>query len=59
MVIFLILKLSSRIIISYNQAVYLLNKNFEGWVIGATAPELCQKFDFFSWKKGWKKEKKQ
>ena len=27
--------------------MYLLNKVFVGWVIGAAAPELCQKCDFF------------
>ena len=29
-----------------NPAVYLLNKIFVGWVIVATATELCQKCDF-------------
>ena len=27
--------------------MYLHNKVFVGWVIGAAAPELCQKCDFY------------
>ena len=45
---FLLLKIFNRELLSLiNPAVYLLNKFFVGWVIGATAPELCQKCDFF------------
>ena len=29
-----------------NPTVYLFNKIFVGWVIVATVPELCQKYDF-------------
>ena len=35
--------------------MYLLNNIFVGWVIVATAPELCQKGDFFFLKQ-WMKE---
>ena len=37
-----------------NPAVYLLNKKVVGWVIVATAPDVCQKCDFFL-KRGWTK----
>ena len=37
----------SELLLLINPAMYLLNKIFVGRVIVATAPELCQKCDFF------------
>ena len=53
MVNILLLKLSSLIFVTYISSCVSAYTIYVGWVLVATASELCQKY-IYSWKRGWK-----